>query len=439
MKLYTIGLLPALLACVTAMAQGSPSGITYQAIARNADGNELVNSALNVTFTIHQGAVDGTIAYEETQATVSNMFGLFTLVIGQGIPTGNGNASSLYDIDWASFVHFLRVQVDLPDDTAAMLLGVSQLLTVPYAFHATTAEFYNESDGDPSNEALTSVELTGNTLAITESGNVYTVDLSSVGGTDNDDDPANESLTTMALNGNTLSVTESGNDFSVDLSSFAGPDDDADPANESLTSIDLNDNILSVTESGNVFTVDLSSLDVGGGDGDDDDELITDVEFDNTTLTITEAGEEHDVSLESLEDGWDTLPSVTYTNNHVGIQTDNPQSTLHVAGSVSYAVTSVSTPGTIVLSDAHHVVLCNVDAGNITVQLPAAATCTGRVYIIKRFASSIPNYTNDVWITPVPGESIDLQSSYVLASIFEQFVSVISDGSDWWIINKYTN
>ncbi len=183
----------------------------------------------------------------------------------------------------------------------------------------------------------------------------------------------------------------------------------------------------------------LSSLDVGGGDGDDDDELITDVEFDNTTLTITEAGEEHDVSLESLEDGWDTLPSVTYTNNHVGIQTDNPQSTLHVAGSVSYAVTSVSTPGTIVLSDAHHVVLCNVDAGNITVQLPAAATCTGRVYIIKRFASSIPNYTNDVWITPVPGESIDLQSSYVLASIFEQFVSVISDGSDWWIINKYTN
>ena len=438
MKLYPIGLLPALLACVTAMAQGSPSGITYQAIARNADGNELANSALNVTFTIHQGAVDGTIAYEETQATVSNMFGLFTLVIGQGIPTGNGNASSLYDIDWASFAHFLRIQVDLPDDTTAMLLGVSQLLTVPYAFHATTAEFYNEGDGDPSNETLSSVELTGNTLSITESGNVFTVDLSSVGGTDNDDDPANESLTTMALDETTLSVTESGSEFSVDLSSLAAPDADADPENESLTSLELSGNILSVSESGNVFTVDLSSLGGGGSDADDD-ELITDVEFENTTLTITEAGEEYDVSLASLEDGWDTAPSVTYTNNLVGINTDNPQSTLHIAGSVSYAVTSVSTPGTIVLSEAHHVVLCNVDAGNITVQLPAAATCTGRVYIIKRFASSIPNYSNDVWITPVSGETIDLQSTYVLASIFEQFVSVISDGSDWWIINKYTN
>jgi hypothetical protein len=438
MKLYPIGLLPALLACVTAMAQGSPSGITYQAIARNADGNELANSALNVTFTIHQGAVDGTIAYEETQATVSNMFGLFTLVIGQGIPTGNGNVSSLYDIDWASFAHFLRIQVDLPDDTTAMLLGVSQLLTVPYAFHATTAEFYNEGDGDPSNETLSSVELTGNTLSITESGNVFTVDLSSVGGTDNDDDPANESLTTLALTGNTLSVTESGNVFSVDLSSLAAPDADADPENESLTALELSGNILSVSESGNVFTVDLSSLG-GGGSDDDDDELITDIELENTTLTITEAGEEHDVSLASLEDGWDTASSVTYTNNLVGIKTDNPQSTLHIAGSVSYAVTSVSTPGTIVLSDAHHVVLCNVDAGNITVQLPAAATCTGRVYIIKRFASSIPNYSNDVWITPVPGETIDLQSTYELASIFEQFVSVISDGSDWWIINKYTN
>ncbi|MBL7941179.1 MAG: hypothetical protein JNM00_00325 [Flavobacteriales bacterium] len=340
-----------------ASAQGSPAGISYQAVARNGAGEELGSMSMNVIFTIHQGATDGVIVFEETHSTITNQFGLFTLIIGQGIPTGNGSEIALDDIDWASSSYFLRVQVDIPDDTTAWLLGVTQLLTVPYAFHSTTTEFYNETDGDPANELIDNVSLSGNTLTISESGN----------------------------------------NLDVDLSGIAGDDADADPANETISSASLS----------------------------------------GTDLTITEAGTDHVVSLNDLEDGWTASDTSTTTDVAVGIGTLIPQSTLQVQGSVAYAVNVVNYPGDFYLTSDHHVLICQVDAGPINVYLPLADSCAGRVYTIKRFASNPLNYNNDVWLLANVNDDIDGSNMYLMASVYEQFVTVISDGFGWWIINQY--
>ncbi|HET6992102.1 MAG TPA: hypothetical protein VFJ43_12290, partial [Bacteroidia bacterium] len=43
----------------------APQAVDYQGIARDLLGNPLVNQALGIEFTIHQGSSSGTIVYKE--------------------------------------------------------------------------------------------------------------------------------------------------------------------------------------------------------------------------------------------------------------------------------------------------------------------------------------------------------------------------------------
>jgi len=114
----------------------APEGIIYQAEARDSKDNLIINKALDVNITIIQDNLTGSVVFNEIHNVTTNSFGMFTLVIGQGTNT-SGNL--LNNVDWGNHSHFLNVQVKEPKKVW-IDMGTSQLLSVPYALYATTAE-----------------------------------------------------------------------------------------------------------------------------------------------------------------------------------------------------------------------------------------------------------------------------------------------------------
>jgi hypothetical protein len=110
-----------------------PQGIPYQAAARDAQGQSLVNAAVNVRFTLHEGAADGAASYAETHSLTTNSVGLFNTVFGNGTP----EQSAFDSINWAATTKFLQVEIDLGEGYVDM--GTTQLLSVPYALRSDEA------------------------------------------------------------------------------------------------------------------------------------------------------------------------------------------------------------------------------------------------------------------------------------------------------------
>ena len=103
----------------------SPSSINYQAVLRDATGVIKASQAVNLGIDIISGSADGTSVYSETHMANTNEFGLINLEIGTGTTMDDFNG-----IDWGSAAHFVKITVD------GVLMGTSQLLSVPYALYA---------------------------------------------------------------------------------------------------------------------------------------------------------------------------------------------------------------------------------------------------------------------------------------------------------------
>lgn len=116
-------------------------------------------------------------------------------------------------------------------------------------------------------------------------------------------------------------------------------------------------------------------------------------------------------------------------NGLVGIGTNAPTSTLQVAGSQALAITTKTATYTATASD--HTILCNNTGGAITINLPAAAGCSGRVYVIKKISGVLLNVTID----PNGAETIDGASTRVLTLQYET-VMIQSNGTSWFIISN---
>ncbi|TND00110.1 MAG: hypothetical protein FD123_4405, partial [Bacteroidetes bacterium] len=70
-------LLSLFVACLSfGLSAQSPELINYQAIARDASGNEIQNTPLLVSIRIATDASATTIVYEETHTPTTNAFGL---------------------------------------------------------------------------------------------------------------------------------------------------------------------------------------------------------------------------------------------------------------------------------------------------------------------------------------------------------------------------
>jgi hypothetical protein len=111
-----------------------PQAVNYQAVARDAFGNPYTNKNISVRITINEG-LPGFPEYQETHTAITNQFGLFTLKIGLGNPT----IGSFPNIDWSTGNKYLEVEYDPNGGTNWLNMGVTQLLSVPYALYAETS------------------------------------------------------------------------------------------------------------------------------------------------------------------------------------------------------------------------------------------------------------------------------------------------------------
>ncbi len=80
------------------------------------------------------------------------------------------------------------------------------------------------------------------------------------------------------------------------------------------------------------------------------------------------------------------------------------------------------------LGSTHHTVL--VEATGVTIYLPSAATCKGRVYVIKYVGASAAT----VSVNAVTGEKIDSNQTYSIGTPWQKIV-VQSNGVNWFVIN----
>lgn len=119
----------------TAFSQ-SPTSFKYQAIARNSSGAIIANQNISFKISILKGSIGGTSVYTETHNATSNQFGLVNLEIGKGSVVSGTIAA----IAWHTDSYFIQVEMDATGGTNYIVMGTSQLLSVPYALHATTAD-----------------------------------------------------------------------------------------------------------------------------------------------------------------------------------------------------------------------------------------------------------------------------------------------------------
>jgi len=141
----------------------SPEKMSYQAVIRNSSNALVTNTQVGMQISILQSQEDGTVVYAETQTPTTNSNGLVSVEIGAGTVV-SGDFST---INWANGPYFMKTETDPTGGANYTITGVSQLLSVPYALHAKTAESIegtiNETDpGFTSSQAanITATDIT---------------------------------------------------------------------------------------------------------------------------------------------------------------------------------------------------------------------------------------------------------------------------------------
>ncbi len=113
-------------------------GFSYQAIARDGNGNPLAEADISVRFSFHAKTGEGVLIWQEEHDVHTSNLGLFTTVIGgNDAYNQSGEAASFQDIPWADYNHFLKVWIKTDQEYVDM--GGAVVKTVPMALHADKA------------------------------------------------------------------------------------------------------------------------------------------------------------------------------------------------------------------------------------------------------------------------------------------------------------
>jgi hypothetical protein len=241
-RLGMVSFLLFLLSSLTLLGQ-TPTTFNYQAALRDATGHILESSNVSIQLVIHQSTETGTIVYSEVHNTSTNEFGLVNLEIGSVTP------ASFATIDWAAGPYFIEVIVE------GTTMGVSELLTVPYALYAVNGVPGPQGDpgaqgpqGDPgpqgppgeiTENSVESIHVVNNSLTADD------LDAGSVGSSE----VANNSLTADDLASGSV-----GSDEVIDNSLVA-----ADIAPDAIGTSELADNSVG---SSNVIVNSLVAADI---------------------------------------------------------------------------------------------------------------------------------------------------------------------------------
>jgi len=119
----------------------APQGINYQGVARNATGAAMGMQSLGLRFSILQGG--STLVYTETNTVVTDTFGLYNAVIGQGsVTTGTFSA-----INWGLGNYSVKVEID--PGSGYQNVGTFPLMSVPFSLYSQNAFNSASIQGQP--------------------------------------------------------------------------------------------------------------------------------------------------------------------------------------------------------------------------------------------------------------------------------------------------
>ncbi len=121
--------------------QSVPQGMRYQAVARDYDGKVIDNQSISLQISLKAGE-KGDVLYTERHQVTTTQLGLFSITIGEGKAAFGTFAS----IPWSLANIWLDIDMDEAGGKSFTNINSSQLLTVPYAFHAGTAGTFTGLD-----------------------------------------------------------------------------------------------------------------------------------------------------------------------------------------------------------------------------------------------------------------------------------------------------
>lgn len=143
MKKNLFLILATVLITVSGVFAQAPETMSYQAVVRNASNELATNHPIGMQISILDGTE--TAVFVERHYPTTNANGLVTIEIG----TGTVIEGNFTGIEWKNDTYFVKTEIDLNGGANYTIEGISQLLSVPYALHAKTAETLSGDEQDP--------------------------------------------------------------------------------------------------------------------------------------------------------------------------------------------------------------------------------------------------------------------------------------------------
>lgn len=120
----------------------APHTFSYQTVIRDMNWQPRANETINISISISEDSPSNFPIYREEHFSVTtNNIGLINLAVGGGEPTPTSNFD---EIDWGGHSHFLTIGIaeiaSSTSETDYLIIGSTQLRSVPYALFAETSE-----------------------------------------------------------------------------------------------------------------------------------------------------------------------------------------------------------------------------------------------------------------------------------------------------------
>jgi hypothetical protein len=189
----------------------APQAVCYQALAKDNQNNNILESTIGIRATIVRGSANGINEWIEIHTPQTDQFGLFTIEIGQGSVVPGGAQTAFEDIEWGQGEYWLRIEFDPFNAGNYELMGANKIISVPYALYAEGANtaasaetantaIYADSAGVADFAQTAAFSQTTDTAFI---ANTALVALTTIG--DDDGDSTNE-LQTLSFDNGELSI-----------------------------------------------------------------------------------------------------------------------------------------------------------------------------------------------------------------------------------------
>jgi hypothetical protein len=135
-----------LLCCsyVQSYAQNVPTGIPFQGIAKDFNGNPVNERKIYIQTNLISGTIHSKTVYTEVHETQTDAIGVFSIMIGHGRRT-QGTIRTLSEIKWEEGPYFLGIQLAITPNAPIenweyqnnwIDMGTTSLGIVPYAFYS---------------------------------------------------------------------------------------------------------------------------------------------------------------------------------------------------------------------------------------------------------------------------------------------------------------